>query len=118
MGNSMEISQEKLEQELMNLLLSGDHPILSVLRQHTAASKVTSREFTGVGFFTNFEVLDTAPLVSPSDYAAGHVEIQLDNLPDGTGCVLFVRDVNWPFWSVIHIRILGLNKSASNCCQM
>jgi hypothetical protein len=88
----METSQEELEQELMNLLLHGDHPVLTILRQQYVAAKVTSREFSGVGFFTNFEVSENAPLVEPPNFAAGNVDIQLENLPNGAGCVLFVRD--------------------------
>jgi len=88
----MEASQEELEQELMNLLLQGDHPILAILRQQYVTAKVGSREFSGVGFFTNFEVSETAPLVEPPNFEAGNVDIQLENLPNGAGCVLFVRD--------------------------
>ena len=93
----MEISQEELETELMRLLLKGDHPILTILRQQYATAKIDSREFSGVGFFTNFEVSENAPLVEPLNFAAGNVDIQLENLPNGAGCILFVRDGKMSF---------------------
>jgi hypothetical protein len=88
----MEVSQEELERSLMTLLLQGHHPILSILRQQYASAKVESREFSGVGFFTEFVVSETAPLVEPPNFAAGNVDIQLQNLRYGAGCVLFIRD--------------------------
>jgi hypothetical protein len=88
----MEVSQEEFEKSLMILILQGEHPVLSILRQQYATAKVVSREFSGVGFFTEFEVSETAPLVEPPNFAAGNVDIQLQNLPIGAGCVLFVRD--------------------------
>jgi hypothetical protein len=88
----MEVAQEEFELSLMNLILQGEHPVLTILRQQFAAAKIVSRNFSGVGFFTDFEVPDTAPLVEPSHFAAGNVDIQLENLRYGAGCVLFVRD--------------------------
>ena len=75
----------------MELLLQGDHPVLTVLRQQYAVAKIISREFSGVGFFTSFEVPEDIPLVDPPNFEAGDILIILENLPDGAGCVLFVR---------------------------
>jgi len=88
----MEVDQEKFEQSLMNLILQGEHPVLAILRQQYVAAKIVGREFSGVGFFTYFEVPHDAPLVEPSNFAGGNVNIQLENLRDGAGCVLFVRE--------------------------
>lgn len=76
----------------MNLLLKGDHPILAVLRQQYESAHVFSREFSGVGFFANFEVVGNVPLVEPANFEAGNVEIQLEGVSNGAGCVLFIRD--------------------------
>jgi len=95
----------------MNLLLQGDHPILAILWQQYAAAKVASREFSGVGFFTNFEVSETAPLAEPPNFAAGNVDIQLKNVPYGAGCVLFVRDGKLDFLECYTFRIPGPSKS-------
>ena len=89
----MEISQEELEQRLMGLLLQGDTPVVNILRQQYATAKVTNRDFTGAGFYTYFEVSDNAPLlVEHPNLDLTGVNIQLENLTDGAGCVLIVRD--------------------------
>jgi hypothetical protein len=88
----LEISQEELEKEIMDLLLHGDHPTLEVLRQQYISARVISREFSGVGFFTNFEVPNTASAVQPPNFAAGNVDIQMENVNYGVGCVLFIQD--------------------------
>ena len=88
----MKVSQEQFEKELMDLLLAGDHPVLAVLRQQYAAAKVGRREFTGVGFWSDFEVPESAPLVEPPNFAAGSVDIQLEGVHLGAGCVLFITD--------------------------
>ncbi len=88
----MEISQEDLEQKLMDLLLQGDHPTLAVLRQQYSSAKVIRREFSGVGFFTTFKVPENIPKVTPENISGGNVDIELENMPNGAGCVLFVRD--------------------------
>ena len=76
----------------MKVLLDGDEPRLVVLRQQYAAATVKGREFSGVGFFTNFEVPSTAPKVSPPDFELGaRTLLQLDGLKHGAGVVLFVR---------------------------
>ena len=115
----MEVSQEYLEQQLMTLLLKGDHPILAILRQQYTVAKIASREFTGVGFFLNFDVPQDIPLVDPPNFEAGHISIDLENLPNGAGCILFVREGkldflecytytdNWPD----HIMIKSLSNA-------
>ncbi len=76
----------------MEALLAGDDPRIVGLRQQYAAATVKGREFSGVGFFTNFQVPSTAPRVSPPDFELGaHTLLQLDGLKHGAGVVLFVR---------------------------
>jgi hypothetical protein len=87
-----EILQEDLEQKMMELLLQGDHPFLAVLRQQYLSASVIHREFSGAGFFTTFEVPENIPTVTPKYIAGGNIEIELENLPNGAGCVLFIRD--------------------------
>ena len=87
----MEVSQEELERQMMDLLLRGDHPVLIVLRQQYAVAKIICREFSGVGFFTHFEVPEDVPLTVPPNFEAGGMQIFLENLPNGADCVLFVR---------------------------
>jgi hypothetical protein len=88
----MDVTQEELENELIRVLLQGDHPALVALRQQYAAAQVVSREFSGVGFFTRYAIPENVPLVVPSSFAGGDVDLQLEGVQYGAGCVLFVRD--------------------------
>lgn len=45
----------KFEKEALNKLLEGDDPVLAALRKQANDIVVSSREYTGVGFYTNFE---------------------------------------------------------------
>ncbi len=90
--NAVEISQEQLEAELLKLLLEGDLPVLAILRDQVARARVVRREFSGVGFFTSFEVQGNIPLAEPPNFAGGNVNIQMEDLAYGAGCVLFIRN--------------------------
>jgi hypothetical protein len=58
----------ELEGILLDALLVGDDPMLEMLRKQYATTVVSSREFTGVGFFTNFMVAEAAPRVNPPNF--------------------------------------------------
>lgn len=47
---------EKFENIIMNKLLDGENEILKALKKQYSNAHVTSREFTGCGFFTYFNV--------------------------------------------------------------
>lgn len=48
-----------LESQVLEWLLSGEDPVLALLRDHFATSRVQSRDFTGVGFYLNIELPTT-----------------------------------------------------------
>jgi hypothetical protein len=48
------VTLNALESAVLDTLFAGDHPVLAALRTQLARSDVSSREFTGVGFFTHF----------------------------------------------------------------
>jgi hypothetical protein len=81
-----------LEAEVLSKLLAGDDPILRTLREQLALARVTEREFTGVGFFTTFEVPASAPRAPCSGRAFGDVTARLDGLAHGAGFVLFLEN--------------------------
>lgn len=87
-----EVLPEDLVQKVMELLLQGDHPFLAALRKQYLSIHVVRHEFSGNGFFTTFEVPEGIPIVTPKNISGGNVEIELENLPNGAGCVLFIRD--------------------------
>ena len=82
-----------IELQVMQMLLAGDHPTLETLRQQFARSNVAKRDFTGVGFFTSFEVRDCLPLLAPPRrIVIGDVCADVDGLEYGCGFILFVDD--------------------------
>ena len=50
------MNHDELEQIVMNKLLEGNTDILAAFRTQYAQATVMSREFTGCGFFTTFNV--------------------------------------------------------------
>src|SRR5579864_2949402 len=82
----------RLEAEVMHMLLAGDHPVLAVLRHQREVVTVRDREFTGVGFFTNFAVPEAAPRVPDVDrLVIGDVYAELEGLKHTVGFLLFLR---------------------------
>lgn len=82
-----------IERQVMQMLLAGQHPTLETLRQQFARSNVAKRDFTGVGFFTSFNVPGCLPrLVPPRRIVIGDVCADVDGLEYGCGFILFVDD--------------------------
>ncbi|MCE5228207.1 hypothetical protein LLG95_01240 [bacterium] len=81
-----------LAENLMPLLLSGEHPALKALRQQLQMAKIKDVEMTGHGFFLNYDVPDDAPRTNPANIAGGSAYIEVTGLPAGAGCVVFVEN--------------------------
>jgi hypothetical protein len=82
----------KLENEIMRMLLDGDDPVLEALRAQRQAAIVTSREYSGVGFFTSLNVPKKHILKEGlMDFELGDVYARLQGLEHEVGFVLFVR---------------------------
>ena len=82
-----------LEEQVLEMLLRGQDEVLDVLRQQVKDAQVSSREITGVGFFTNFEVPAEAPRVKARPkFELGDVNGMADNVKYGLGFLLFVND--------------------------
>ena len=84
---------EPIERRVVQMLLAGDHPTLETLRQQFDRCSVADRDFTGVGFFTSFNVRDSVPLIDPPKrIVIGDVCADIDGLELGCGFILFVDD--------------------------
>ncbi len=82
-----------LERSVMHLLLDGDDPVLAVLRAQFHAATLKSREMTGVGFYTAFNVpLDIPRLAGPPRFCFGDVEADIPPNQHGAGFLLWVMD--------------------------
>jgi hypothetical protein len=82
-----------LEAQVLEMMLEGQDDVRAVLRQQLRLLRVSSREFSGVGFFTAFVVQSDAPRITglPA-LQVGNVEGSADNVNHGLGFVLFVKD--------------------------
>ena len=84
------IGLNNLEQAVLDKLLTGDHPILAVLRKQVSQTQLAKRKYTGAGFYCDFAVGSNAPTVE-GDFEIGDVHAELEGLNHGAGFVLFVR---------------------------
>src|SRR4051794_2496951 len=84
---------QQLEDELLGMLLGGNDPVLATLRRQLESAKRKPRELTGAGFFTYFDVPETAPrLQGNPSFSFGGVKAEIEGLQHGAGFVLFVRN--------------------------
>lgn len=81
------------ERRALDALLLGEDPALAVLRKQAAAAEVSSREETGVGFFTDIAVpAGVTRLEGNPTFKLGDVSGATDDLHDGFGLLLHVSD--------------------------
>lgn len=92
-----------LESQLVDALLAGDDPAVRCLRQQCHGGSVESRDFTGVGFFTNFSMPEDAPRTDPRNFEIGDMLIEVEGLENGAMPILFVRDGLIAFLEVVTI---------------
>ena len=82
-----------LESEVMRKIIAEDPNISSILAKQYNVAKIISRDFTGVGFFTNFEIIDKNLKIKDNlKLTLGNVQAKIDGLEFGVGFVLFVED--------------------------
>lgn len=80
-----------LEDQVLDMLLRGQDEVLTILRQQAKQLQVTSREKTGVGFYTEFAVPPEAPRVpGRPTFKLGDVNGTADNVNHGLGFLLYV----------------------------
>jgi len=82
-----------LEKAVLDMMLDKRGEPFETIRQQLAHATVAKREFTGVGFFTDFSLLAAAPVRRdlPSMEITG-VGTEFSSLQHGAGFVLFIRD--------------------------
>ena len=81
----------QLVNQLLPLLIEGDHPALAALRQQLPRLRTTRVELTGSGFYVDFDVPGEVPLAEPPNFAGGDAVITRAGFTVPAGCVLFVR---------------------------
>lgn len=90
----MEAELTALERAVIACLVSREHPVTAALRYQVDHCRVTSREFTGVGFYTALDVQSDAPPapVLPGRMHLEDVTARVDGLSHGAGFVLWIED--------------------------
>jgi len=82
-----------LEKAVVDMLLQKRGEPFDTIRQQLAHASVTKREFTGVGFFTEFAVqADASVRRNLPDATIGDVGAKFPMLQHGAGFLLFIRD--------------------------
>ena len=82
-----------LEREALEMLLAGDDFQLEILRRQLAKAVVSSREFTGVCFFTHFQVPSEIPRLSKRErITLDDIAVDIQGLQYGASIILFVDD--------------------------
>jgi hypothetical protein len=82
-----------LESAVLEKLLQKHGQPFDTIRDQLAHASVSSREFTGVGFFTHFSIPPEAPVRRDLASAElGNVSAKIRGLEDGAGFLLFIRD--------------------------
>jgi hypothetical protein len=82
-----------LEKAVLDAILDRSGDPYETLRRQLSYATVSRREFTGVGFYTNFAVPIDAPVRRDlPNTEIGDVSVELPELKHGAGFVLFVRD--------------------------
>lgn len=81
------------ERDVLFLLLQGDSETLAILRAQVDGARVASRDYSGVGFFTEFEHLaGSPPLPASENVVFGDVLAEIYGLAHGAGFVLFIEN--------------------------
>jgi hypothetical protein len=80
------------ERAVLDKLLDGDLPELSVLRHQLSQCVVKSREQTGVGFYTELMIPEDAPSLNGVSAVFGDVAADIVGLQNGAGFLLYLKD--------------------------
>jgi hypothetical protein len=89
----MEKQFEQFENDVMSRIIAENPRLSNVLAKQYKYATVLNRNFTGVGFFADFEVADKSLSIQGlPNLQLGNVQAKLKGLELGAGFVLFVRD--------------------------
>jgi hypothetical protein len=82
----------QLEKAVLDMLLDKPGETFTTLRRQLTCSTVSKREFTGVGFFTEFDLpLNAQVKRDVPDMTISDVGAEFSDLEHGVGFVLFIR---------------------------
>lgn len=100
---------EKLRDKAMELLLSGDNPVLEVLRNQFESANVSIVENTGVGLFVEFAISNNVGKIEiedvKEDFVFGDVYGTIDRIFGAIGFIVFVEN---GYLKTLEIYSIGL----------
>ncbi len=82
----------EFENKVMNALLKGESEVLQILRRQYEAARIESREFTGVGFFTDFIIDDQKLKLNIDKFNFGDVYGGYNENDLKIGFILFIEN--------------------------
>jgi len=78
---------------MKNMFLFCENEHIDTIKQQYNNSIVTDREFTGVGFYTNFYVADKSlHLKDNVNFEIGGIHASINGLKSGAGFIVFIRN--------------------------
>ncbi len=93
----METNFTRFEKELIDMLLVGEDPVLSLLRRQLSNATIHSRQQTRVGFYLSFEVSEETPRIideipsAKPDFCFGDVDATITGLQNGASFLIWVK---------------------------
>ena len=82
----------QFEAEAMRRIVAEDPSISELLKKQYKSAEIISREFTGVGFFTRFNITDVSSRLPGSvNLELGAAHARIEGIEHGAGFVLFIR---------------------------
>jgi hypothetical protein len=102
-----------LEEQGIRMLLAGDDAILSSLRDQAEQLTVSSREMTGVGFFTRLVVSGGAATAAIArSFRLGDVSGTADGVMHGLGFLPWAEEDSSACWRAIRTTSRGPRRCA------
>lgn len=87
------MNQKEFENKLIEMLLDGENEILSLLRKQYEQSKVVSREFSDVGFYTSFFIQNRDDLcLNGKSFYIGDVDGTVNDIEGAIGFILYIKN--------------------------
>ena len=87
------ISMNELEISVINKMLFGQGKVLFELRRQLSECHIVSRQMTGVGFFTNFSLINIYNnFFTNCNFKIGDVHGIADNINHGVGFLLYINN--------------------------
>ena len=79
------------EKDIINAILRANDNTQILMKQYAVAC-VKQRIYTGVGFYTDYEVMDDSLRVSNESLRLGGIEVEIAEIPNGCDFILYVEN--------------------------